>query len=72
MCRGRSGRRASISAGGVQSGHSLFAEICLIPDQVKPGRPTPMPYRIAVPFAWTKYKNLFAVSMTIVPGLSLP
>src|SRR5580698_2528127 len=41
ICRGRSGRRCSISAGGVQSGHSFLAEICLTPDQVKPGLPTP-------------------------------
>src|SRR5664279_274491 len=37
MCRGRSGRRASISGGGVHAGHSFFADICLTPDQVNPG-----------------------------------
>src|ERR1700736_1975947 len=72
MCRGRSGRRASISGGGVHAGHSFFAEICLTPDQVNPGRPTPMPYRIALPFSCTRYRNLLGVSTTIVPAPSLP
>ena len=40
---GRSGRRCSISGGGVQSGHSFFAVMFLTPAQVKPGLPTPMP-----------------------------
>ena len=40
---GYGGRRASISGGGVQAGHSFFAETVLTPDQVKPGRPTPTP-----------------------------
>ena len=43
MWRGRSGRRASISAGGVQSGHSALRLTVLRPFQAKPGRPTPMP-----------------------------
>src|SRR5437899_10287056 len=58
MCRGRSGRRASISGGGVQAGHSFFAEIVLTPDQVKPGRPTPMPSRNALPAPCTRTRNL--------------
>ena len=29
--------------GGVHDGHSFFAVMVLTPDQVKPGRPTPMP-----------------------------
>src|SRR5258705_12644459 len=70
--RGRSGRRASISGGGVHAGHSFLAEIDLMPDQVKPGRPTPMPYRSALPSPCTRNRNLFGVSTTMVPGVSLP
>src|SRR5882724_6135487 len=33
MWRGRSGRRASICAGGVQLGHSLFADMRWVPPQ---------------------------------------
>src|SRR5882757_6773387 len=35
MCRGKSGRRASISGGGVQAGHSFLAETVLTADQVE-------------------------------------
>jgi hypothetical protein len=45
--RGKSGRRRSIAVGGRQSGHSRFMLTVLVPDQVKTGRPTPTPYRIA-------------------------
>jgi transposase InsO family protein len=43
VTRGRSGRRANICSGGVQSGHSRLALIVVTPLQVKPARPTPMP-----------------------------
>ena len=41
MWRGRSGRRASISEGGVQSGHSAFRVIVFVPAQRNPGLATP-------------------------------
>jgi hypothetical protein len=44
MWRGRSGRRLSICAGGVQSGHSRLYPMRVTPAQVNPGRPTPTPY----------------------------
>jgi len=67
-----SGRRTSISGGGVHAGHSFFAEICLTPDQVKPGRPTPdaVAHRLAV--FLHQEQNLLGVSTMIVPALSLP
>ncbi len=44
MKRGRSGRRLSICDGGVHVGHSFLADTAVVPAQVKPTRPTPMPY----------------------------
>ena len=49
ICRGRSGRRSSISVGGVQPGQNALRPIWATPFQAKPSRPTPMPYSIASP-----------------------
>src|SRR5215475_1932007 len=48
------GRLAYANASSDDPLCSLFAEIECFPDHVKPGRPTPMPYRIARPSGWIR------------------
>src|ERR1700730_17291797 len=56
MKRGRYGWGWSLSGGGMQYGHSDLRSIVFVPDQVKPSRPTPMPYLMALPPPSTKYR----------------